>query len=98
MKRQINIRIDDDLYGDLRAFAKKGGVTVTDVIIAGARDRVYGRGEVVEMSGEAPPVIVRGADKMGKWANAHLMIARAGIKAKKAKDGGFFNPRHRLNE
>ena len=35
MSTRINIRLPDELYADLKDYAEKNGVTITDVIISG---------------------------------------------------------------
>ena len=35
MSVRVNIRLPEDLYADLKDYAEKNGVTITDVIISG---------------------------------------------------------------
>ena len=41
MSKKIECRLSDDLYADLKEYASKEGVTVTDIVIAGINSRIY---------------------------------------------------------
>ena len=53
MSTRINIRLPDELYADLKDYAEKNGVTITDVIISGISN---------EMASDKPerPVVPKG--------------------------------------
>ena len=43
MSKKIECRLPDDLWKDLKEYAGKEGVTVTDIVIAGIQDQLYSR-------------------------------------------------------
>mgnify|MGYP001172710393 CR=1 FL=1 len=42
MSKKIECRLPDDLYKNLKEYASKQGVTVTDIVIAGINSQIYG--------------------------------------------------------
>lgn len=48
MSKKIECRLPDDLYQDLKEYASKQGVTVTDIVIAGINGQIHGLPEATE--------------------------------------------------
>jgi len=67
MSKKIECRLPDDLCQDLKEFAKKWGVTVTDVVIAGIQDQLHSRIQLLTSQNQpsndmpAPDIVVPGA-------------------------------------
>ncbi len=67
MSKKIECRLPDDLRQDLKEFAKKWGVTVTDVVIAGIQDQLHSRIQLATSQNQpsngmpAPAIVVPGA-------------------------------------
>jgi hypothetical protein len=48
MSKKIECRLPDDLYADLKEYACKEGVTVTDIVIAGINNQIHGLTETAK--------------------------------------------------
>lgn len=71
MSKKIECRLPDELYDDLRAFATKQGITVTDVVIAG----INGQLQVVSSGGQI--LKNRGEQLAGVESNAMEPVVSA---------------------
>lgn len=67
MSKSVHYRLPDKLYEDLVAYAKKEGVSVTDVVIEGIRSVIHDgemvKGEVVCVVEKEPPTIDKKLEK-----------------------------------
>jgi len=56
MSKKIECRLPDDLWKDLKEYAGKEGVTVTDIVIAGIQSQIYSRNTTEKPPCQGMPV------------------------------------------